>query len=315
MFLCISANPAIDKRLRVAQLEPGTVNRATEAVPEAGGKATHVAMALKALGARPLWIGFAGGASGESLLAGLRKLGISALSVPVAQPTRENLSIVDDLGSVTEILEPGPVLSGKELNQFKRLCAKEFARAKSNATVVLSGSLPPGVPNDFYAELIQSAHDRSCCVALDTSGDALRLGMQAKPDLVKPNREEAERLTGKEVRDAASARRALMEMLSLGAKSAAVSLGEDGLLWCPGKGEPVLHARPQPVKECSAVGSGDSAVAGFVWGMQRELTPEGIARRAAACGAANCFTDSPARIRLSDVRKIEKAVRVEILPE
>src|SRR5215475_8981833 len=106
MFLCISANPAIDKRLRVRQLRPGQVNRAFEAVPEPGGKAAHVAMALRAFKVEPTWIGFSGGPNGKVLVTGLTALGIRALGVAAGKPTRVNLSIVDEAGTVTEVLEP-----------------------------------------------------------------------------------------------------------------------------------------------------------------------------------------------------------------
>src|ERR1700750_875142 len=105
MFLCISANPAIDKQIRMTQFRLGAVNRAIDATPEPGGKAAHVAMALLALGARPQWMGFAGGWTGEILVRGLKALGIHAQPIAIHESTRENLAIMDDTGAVTEILQ------------------------------------------------------------------------------------------------------------------------------------------------------------------------------------------------------------------
>lgn len=315
MFLCISANPAIDRRVRVSELRLGAVNRAIEAIPEPGGKAAHAAMALRGLGARPAWLGFAGGTNGENLIAGLVELGIRARAVATKSPTRMNLSILDERGVVTEILEPGGAPSGKELNRFRKICRSEFGRGRQKLTVLLSGSLPPGVLQKFYAELIRAAQSAGCRVFLDSSGEALRLGLQARPDLVKPNREEAEMLTRDAIRDLSAARKAIVKILKLGAKSAALSLGEDGLLWCPGKGEPVLHARAQVIGGRSAVGSGDATLAGFAYAYANRMSVEDTVRLAAACGAANCLVDSPGRIRLQDVRKIQKTVQLEILPE
>jgi tagatose 6-phosphate kinase len=313
MYLCISANPAIDKRLRVRQLRAGEVNRASEALSEPGGKAAHVAMALLAFRAEPAWIGFSGGPTGEALVAGLTALGIRVRAVPTAQPTRVNLSILDDCGGVTEILEPGGRPSSKELALFREACRKEFARGKADATVILSGSLPPGVPPDFYAGLIRTARAHGCRVFLDSSGEALRRGLEEEPDLVKPNREEAEWLTGSKVHDLDSARDALMKILAGGARSASLSLGREGLLWCPAGGEPVLHAHPPSVDGRSAVGSGDATMAGFAFALAGTKSPEEVLRRAAACGTANVLASSPGRIRLADVRKIEKATRVQIV--
>jgi 1-phosphofructokinase family hexose kinase len=313
MFSCISINPAIDKRLRLSQLRVGTINRATEAAPAPGGKAAHVAMALQSLGMKPQWIGFTGGASGEELAAGLTELGIALQAIPSQAHTRINLAIVDDAGMVTEILEPGGAPSAAELGQFRRACEEAFSRGRTGATAIFSGSLPPGVPAEFYAEAIRNAHELGCRVILDTSGNALRTGLAQRPELVKPNREEAEWLTGSAIRDIPSAREALRQILSLGARSAALSLGQDGLLWCPGENQPVYHARPPVIEARSAVGSGDCTVAGFAQAMAGNLPPEQIARRAAACGAANCLVNSPGRIRLSDVLDIEKSVAVETI--
>lgn len=313
MFLCVSANPAIDKQVRIAEFRVGAVNRATEATPDPGGKAAHVAMALRGLGEQPQWIGFAGGTTGEALVRGLKGLGIRAQGIATQEPTRENLAILDNTGAVTEILEPGGKLSAREVEAFLRACKKEFARGKQKLVVSLSGSLPPGVPANSYATLIRVAHSHGCRVILDSSGEALRRGIAAKPDLVKPNREEAEALTGMKIQDVASARKALQRILAMGARSVAISLGKDGVLWSLGEGQQTLHARAPEVSKRSAVGSGDATVAGFAYGLDNGLSPEKILKLAVACGRANLFADSPGRIRLSSVQKMQREVRIEVL--
>ncbi|MEQ1473791.1 MAG: PfkB family carbohydrate kinase, partial [Candidatus Acidiferrum sp.] len=113
-FWCVSLNPGIDKRVRVAELVPGRVNRISDVRADPGGKAAHVAMVLHTLGADPLWLGFAGGSTGENLLRGLRKLNIRARAVKVSGDTRVNLEIIDDRGVVTELLEPGSPIAQKD---------------------------------------------------------------------------------------------------------------------------------------------------------------------------------------------------------
>jgi len=314
MFLCISANPAIDKQIRITEFYVGAVNRAKETTPEPGGKAAHVAMALRAFGERPHWIGFAGGATGDALVSGLKDLGIRVQAVPARARTRENLAIVDDAGTVSEILEPGGALSAREVESFRKACECEFARGKRKLWVILSGSQPPRIPANFYASLIRVAHSHGCGVILDSSGEGLRRAVEARPDLVKPNRDEAEALTGRKIRDVRSARAALQEILVIGARSVAISLGKDGVLWGSRNSQAVLHARAPEISRRSAVGSGDATVAGFAYGMDSRLVPEKVLKLAVACGSANCLADSPARIRLSTVRKIEKEVRVKVLP-
>ena len=313
MFLCISANPAIDKQIRMTEFRIGAVNRATESAAEPGGKAAHVAMALRALGGKPQWIGFAGGSTGEVLVGGLKALGIRAQPIAIRAPTRENLAIVDQAGTVTEILEPGGKPSAKEVVSFRKAYETECARGKQRLWVILSGSLPPEVPADFYASLIRIARSHGCGVVLDSSGEALRRGVAARPDLVKPNREEAEALTGSKIRGVVSARNAMEQIRAMGAKTVAISLGKDGVLWSAGVDQPPLHARAPEVGKRSAVGSGDATVAGFAYGLDNRLPPEKVLKLAVACGSANCFADSPGRIRLSTVRKTEREVRLETL--
>jgi 1-phosphofructokinase family hexose kinase len=313
MFLCISANPAIDKLIRITELRVGAVNRATDATPQAGGKAAHVAMALHALGERPHWIGFAGGPTGDALISGLKTLAIRAQPIVVQAPTRENLAIVDDAGTVTEILEPGAAPSAKDLRSFQKACQSKFEHGKQKLLVILSGSLPTGVPANFYASLIHIAHSYGCRVFLDSSGLALRRGLKARPDLVKPNREEAEALIGQKIRDVRSALGAVEQIFAMGARSVAISLGKDGVLWGTGKNQAVLYARAPEVSKRSAVGSGDATVAGFAYGIENGLLPKKTLKLAVACGSANCLSDALGRIQLSTVRKIEKEVCVETL--
>lgn len=314
MFVCLSPNPAIDKRLRLLRLVPGCVNRAIEAHAAPGGKAAHVAMVLRALGDDPQWIGFVGGTSGQELLEGLRRIGIRANAIPVKQPTRANLEILEDSNTVTEILEPGAAPSKTEIASFLAACEKAFTRGKRQAIIIASGSLPPGVPPNFYAALIARAHNHGCKFFLDTSGEPLRAAIKAGPDFVKPNREEAEWLTSGVIADPSSAVVAIRRLLAAGAKSAAISLGERGLFWCPGNAETVYFAPPVAVQVRSSVGSGDSAVAAFAHAAAAGLSPEETLSLAAACGAANCLADSPGALRAADVRRLQREIRVELLP-
>jgi 1-phosphofructokinase family hexose kinase len=313
MFVCISPNPAIDKRLRVPKLTLGAVNRAIEASPAPGGKAAHVAMVLKALNRDPLWLGFIGGHSGKALLDGLNNLGIRVQAIPIQRATRTNLEIVEDDGTVTEILEPGPALSVLEVKLFQDACDQIFAKGKQRAHVVLSGSLPPGAGDGFYATLIRQAQAASCKVFMDTSGAPLRKALEHGPDFVKPNRDEAEWLIGTAISGVRSGADAVRYLLAEGAKSAAVSLGKEGLLWCPGKDAVVYHAQPPVVSTRSAVGSGDAVVAAFAYSMSLGLAPEDTIRIAAACGAANCLAESPGLLNAADVARLREEVRVRII--
>ena len=149
MIICVSANPAIDRRLCVERLAPGAVNRAHLVEPAPGGKAAHVAMAARALGEEVVWVGFLGGATGEECERGLRALGVPVVVVRTRSATRINLEIIDAAGAVTEVLEPGGEVEPDELAAMFAACEAWFTRGGAGAQVALAGSLPPGVPTNF----------------------------------------------------------------------------------------------------------------------------------------------------------------------
>ena len=314
MFICVSINPAVDKRLTAASFQRGKINRVRTSDSFPGGKSVHVAMVLKTLGESPRWIGLCGGASGEELLAGLANLGIEATHCSTQQPTRTNLEIVEGDGTVTEILEPGSAPSDKEWTAFEQACRQMFAEGRENAWVILSGSLPAGASPDSYARLIKIAHEFHCRTLLDTSGEPLQLGLARRPCFVKPNREEATELLDAPVNSISSGAIAIRKLLNRAACSAALSLGEEGLLFCPGLNGPVLFAPSLPVQPRSTVGCGDSALAGFAFGFASRFSPSDTLRLAAACGAANCLAASPGAAQLGDIQNFQRQVSVQTIP-
>lgn len=312
-FFCVSLNPAIDTRLRFDQFVQGRVNRALAVQRAPGGKAAHVAMALKALTATPTWIGFSGGATGNELLAGLRSLEIAILPVPIAQSTRVNLEILDALGKITEILEPGATVTKSEWSEFQRVCVSAFQRDFHSKIVLISGSLPPGVPAEAHAKLVALAHSANCRAFVDSSGLALSKVLAAGPDFVKINREEGELATQVTIHDPSSAAQAARKLLELGANSAAISLGERGLIGVR-KGDPfAVHAWATPLAAISTVGCGDAALAGFAFAAAADLSFEQSLALAAACGTANCLAVLPGRIMRDDISRIQRDVHVERL--
>lgn len=313
MFLCVSLNPAIDKRLRLDRLRQGRVNRATEVAPAPGGKAAHVAMVLKTLGANPLWLGFAGGSTGTTLIEGLRSLSIRVEAIVTGSATRVNLEILEDDGAITEILEPGESVTPEEKARMMAAFEAVLKKSGGEATVILSGSLSPGVPDNFYAELVGIGHEFGCRVVVDTSREPLKLALKSQPDFVKPNQAEAEWLSGNAIDGAHSADAALKAILAAGAKEGAISLGAKGLVWRSAHMEKGLFANAPPVTVRSSVGSGDAALAGFAFAASEGLEAVEAVRLAAACGAANCLADAPGRARAEDIARLRKQIHVENL--
>lgn len=305
MIICVSANPAIDRRLRLERLNAGAVNRASSACPMPGGKAAHVAMAAAALGEKVMWVGFLGGATGEDCERGLTGLGIPVAVVKTSAETRMNTEIVETDGTVTEILEPGGAVTERDVERMLSLCRDLFVEYRFAAQVALSGSLPPGAPIDLYAQLIRLARAHSCRTLLDTSGEALRAALKESPDLVKPNRDEAEALTGVSLNGTRSAAEAARHLFEAGARGVAISLGAEGMFWQESREAAPLVARAPRVPARSAVGCGDASLAGFAVARRRGLAGREFVRFAAACGTANCLADAPGMI---DAREVERLV-------
>jgi 1-phosphofructokinase family hexose kinase len=310
-ILCVSANPAIDRRLRLPSLSPGEVNRVNSAESFPGGKAAHVAMAAHALGARAVWMGFLGGAIGEECAAGLRSIGIEVHPVHTRAATRVNLEIIEDSGRITEVLEPGGQPDASERDEMLRAISEGLRGKWKGALLVISGSLPAGMPGGFYASLIASARKEGATVFLDTSGEALLASLAAMPDLVKPNRRETEALLGQPVRDVNAAVAAAQQLIARGARSAVITLGAEGLVWLDRKDGSAWLARPPHLNPISTVGCGDTTLAGLAFASLQRMEPEAALRLAAACGAANCLAQQIGKISQADVQSLLPQIEVE----
>ncbi len=310
MIVCVSANPGLDRRVRVNTFALGQVNRVTKVEVLPGGKAAHVAMAARALGARTAWIAFLGGAIGEQCAIELRQLDIEVVVIPTRAPTRVNLEVIDDSGQVTELLEPGGTPDTREQQEMLQVCVTKLNESWKQALVVISGSLPAGVPADFYSRIITSAHSAGSQVFLDTSGDALAANLAAQPDFVKPNRPEAEALLGRPVESSHAAQQAAAELIARGARSAAITLGAEGLIWMESSQGPCWIASPPRLTPSSAVGCGDVTLAGFAYASQQGWQGEHAVRFATACGAANCLARREGRIDVKDVEALLPQIKI-----
>jgi 1-phosphofructokinase family hexose kinase len=312
-IVCVSANPAMDRRLRLESLAVGEINRAKSAKGLAGGKAAHVAMAALALQAKPVWVGFLGGAIGQECARQMESLGIQVVAIPTQSGTRVNLEIIDAAGRVTEILEPGAAPTAHEREEFLQRCVRGLRDEWKNSVLVISGSLPTGLAAVFYVSLIEAAQTAGAKVFVDTSGQALRASSNARPDFVKVNRAEAETLLGRPLPTLQEIADAAKEILELGVGSAAITLGREGLIWAEHKNGPLWKARPPHMDVISAVGSGDATLAGFAYSAVQGIVGEDALRMAAACGAANCVASAPGRIELATVRALVPQIEIQRL--
>jgi 1-phosphofructokinase len=261
VIVTLTPNPSLDLTYEVGGLVRGEVQRSTAAGLEAGGKGINVARNLRANGVDSRAVVPAGGFSGERLVSLLGEAGVELVRVPVAEAVRVNASLVEPDGVVTKVNAPGPTLSTEET---ERLLEEAVAAADGADWIVACGSLPPGVPEDFYARLVEAARGSDCRVAVDTSGPPLRAALDAAPDLVKPNQTELAEAVGREMRSLGDAVAASKELRARGIGSVLVSLGADGAILIDGSG--TLHAESRPFTPRSSVGAGDALLAGFLAG-------------------------------------------------
>jgi 1-phosphofructokinase family hexose kinase len=310
-IVCVSANPAMDRRLFVESIAVGEINRARSAQGLAGGKAAHVAMAARALEAQPVWVGFLGGAIGQECARQMELLGIRVVDIPTKSSTRVNLEIIDAAGQVTEILEPGTEPTAQECDEFLQTCARGVRDEWQPSTLVISGSLPAGVGPDFYVSLIEAARAAGARVFVDSSGEALRASANARPDFVKVNRAEAETLVGRPLATMQEIAHAAAQIVERGVGSAAITLGREGLIWLEHKNGPAWKAAPPRMNVISAVGSGDATLGGFAYAAAQGIAGEEALRLAAACGAANCVAPAPGRIELATVHALLPQIEIQ----
>ncbi|MGY6020523.1 1-phosphofructokinase family hexose kinase [Streptomyces spinosirectus] len=278
MILTVTLNTALDITYRVPALKPHATHRVTEAIERPGGKGVNVARVLAALGHEVTVTGFTGGATGRTVQDGLTATpGLVDALVPVEGRTRRTIAVVDERsGDTTQLNEPGPTITPAEWSAFQEAYQDLLATASA---VALCGSLPPGVPVGAYAGLVRAAKAAAVPVLLDTSGEPLRRGVAARPDLIKPNADELAELTGSHepLRGAQDARRR-------GARAVVASLGTDGLLAATPEGR--WRATPPTRIHGNPTGAGDSAVAGLLSGLVEQLPWPSRLSRAVALSAA-----------------------------
>ena len=278
MIVTLTANPSVDRTLEIPTLARGEVVRANAARVHPGGKGVNVARALMANGVAARAVLPSGGREGDQLMDLLAALGMDVVAVPIAEPIRENVTAVEPDGTVTKLNAPGPRLS---LAEAEALVEATLEAARGADWVALCGALPPGAPQDLYARLVSRLRSTGVRVAVDTSGAALEVSVDAGPDLVKPNAQELEEVVGYPIRTLGDVLDGARGLLDRGVGQVLVSLGRDGALSM--SDAVALRAWTPPLVPRSSVGAGDATLAGFL--AADGVIPEAL-RAAVAWGAA-----------------------------
>ena len=301
MIVTVTLNPSLDRTVELNHLARGDVQRVDTARLDPGGKGVNVARALLSNGVPACAVVPIGGAEGDQLVGLLKNEGVDVAVVPVPGRTRSNIAIAEADGTVTKLNEPGATLCSDDL---EALAGKVLTAAAPGSWVVLSGSLPPGLPVEAYATLTRRFVAEGLRVAVDTSGPALRAAVAAGPELVKPNAEELAEAVGRPLRSPADFVAAARELQEDGARTVLVSLGAGGAILVD---ETVVLGESPVDEPRSTVGAGDAFLAGFLAGQhhgasRRESFAEALAWGAAAVQLPGSRMPGPADIDRSVVQ-------------
>ena len=312
MILTVTPNVAVDKTYRVDGFAVDRVNRPVQAFTGAGGKGINVARVYQTLGGQAVATGFIGGMNGRIVTKALADERIANESVRVAGETRVCIAVIDSrTGSQTEINESGPCVSKRDIRELLRRVERLLSQT-SFRFVVLSGSLPPDAPDTLYAELIGICRKKGVRAVLDSSGAALMQGLIACPWMVKPNRTELEFVL-KVSLDSSQAAIHAAQLLHNEYNVAVVALtqGAEGAVLAA-QGE-TWQAKPPSIEFASAVASGDSFLAAFLWAWSHGERPGDSSyalQLATGAGAANAAVIGAGFCTREQIFKLSERVEV-----
>ncbi|HMM19853.1 MAG TPA: 1-phosphofructokinase [Selenomonadales bacterium] len=305
-IVTITLNPALDQTVYVAQFQVGQVNRVYKQRLDPGGKGINVAKVVGALGNPVSVTGFLGRENSQVFSEYFRKNAIENAFVEVAGAARVNIKIVDEQsGQVSEINFPGLNCTGADLEKLEGVIDR---LALDHRWFVISGSLPQAAPEDIYGRLTRLLQRHGAKVFLDSSGTALREGIRANPNVVKPNLDELSQLIGRNLVRESEIYKAARDLLGGGIEQVIVTLGAKGAIVADER--EMLAVRPPTVVASSTVGAGDAFVAGYVVGRARGLSLKDCACLGTAAATASVIQPGTQAGSLTEVEKLLNQVAV-----
>jgi len=306
MILCLNLNAAIDNTIIVSSFEINKIHRPESVISLAGGKGCNVARALKTLGEEPVVSGWVGGFAGQFIESELHQEEIQTEFVHTDFESRTCTSILDrENKTMTEFYEKGESVPSEKMEELRDRIRKVIGKYKA---VTLSGSLPPGIPSDFYASVIEIAKETGILTFLDSSGDALRRGVEAEPFFVKPNETEAKLLVGAKASDLLDYEQVAVEIATRHKTNVVLSMGENGAIAARGHG--LFVVKSPSVEAKSAVGSGDCMLAGLTYGILRGFSFEETIASGVAAGAANTLRLGAGQFKIKDFERLRGQIHI-----
>lgn len=308
-FLTLTLNPALDIATSTQRVEPTHKLRCTAAQLYPGGGGINVARVLHRLGCPVQAWYLAGGLNGQRLQALLEAEGVPAHAQAIAGATRENFSVLESIsGQEFRFVLPGPTVQTPEW----QTCLTALGHLQPVPDwLIASGSLPPGVPDDFYAQLAQQARQQGQRLVLDTSGPALAAALQAGVYLLKPSLRELRELTGQPLPDVQAWQQAVQHFIAQGqAEMVALSLGEQGALLASRSGVWQAAALPVPANG-GTTGAGDCFLAALVWALAQGNAPAAALAWGVAAGTAALLAGGTGLAQVPDIQRLQAQVLVQ----
>lgn len=307
--LCLGTTPALQRVMVFDRFTLGEANRAAELHEGSAGKTINVAKVAHALGAPTRVISLVGGRTGELIRRDLDQLGVPHDLVSCEVPTRVCVTVIDRAtGGITECVEEAGRVSDAELDQLRQ----RFEAALTEAGVlVLSGSLAPGVPRDFYAYCVARASSLGVRTILDAQTEPLRLALPQRPFAVKPNRSELGWTLGVKIDSEAALHEAVKKLIASGPSWVAITAGRESIL--VSDGQRFWRLAPPRVEAVNPIGSGDAFAAGMAVGLVRGQAMPHVVALGAACGASNALHMLPGQIELQQVQELQRSIQVEVV--
>lgn len=311
-ILTLTPNPALDLSTTAERVLPTHKLRCGPVTRYAGGGGVNVARLLHRMGADVAAWTLTGGPAGAKVQQLLEREGVPALCLPIADDTRENLSVVETAtGQEFRFVLPGPTLAAAEWQAVLQRLESLPSLPSALRWLVASGSLALGMPDDFYAQAARIAQRKGWRFALDSSGPALAAALQAGVALVKPSLRELRELTGQALPDAPAWQAAAQELVRSGqAELVALSLGAQGGLIAGRDGVWQAPALAVPTTT-GTTGAGDCFLAAILWALEQGAAPPEALRWGMAAGAATLLAPGTALAQVADVQRLWPQVVVQ----
>lgn len=306
MIVTLTVNPAIDRTISVDRLafeDRAYVNSSRES---AGGRGINASRVIQSFGGQTLAVLISGGDTGKRLEEYLAGCGYPIAVVPVKNDIRTNLTITDKQGLTVNLNEAGPTVTKTELARVERVVRESLRKAQ---WLMVCGSLPPGAPASFYARLIVMAREKKVKTLLDADGDALREGLDARPTVVAPNQQEAERLLGRTLLTRTHFLEAAVQIRAMGAESVVLSVGSRGAIGAFADG--LLEALPPRIDALCPIGAGDALRAAYTWSASRNASQAEALRWGVAAGTASARLPGMNFASLHQTEEIYRQVEVK----